>query len=141
MFFYYERHAVKYYKFFLLLVLSIYLSSAHATNCYDKSDDFEKLGESYFEHYYITLDEGKKRAIDRFLNVIMGDWRGTTEEIICIGPEKNFTTKTKEADVDVTISLSNESLLKIRIKRTVSVSICFISTTPSYSLWPLDMTL
>ena len=100
------------------MFIGLCLNTSMALECYEKSSQFLKLEDKYFDlDRTIRLSKKEKDAINSFYSSLQGRWRGEIIVSECEGPEGSEEQPklvSKEGKVEAEISNQGSGVLKVK---------------------------
>ena len=97
------------------MFVGLCLNTSMALECYEKSPQFLKLDDKYFDlDRTIELSKKEKDAIDSFYSMLKGRWRGEISVSECEGPEEEPELVLKEGRVEAEISNQGNGVLEVK---------------------------
>jgi hypothetical protein len=102
----------------LFLFAIIFLPSAHALSCYEKSSSFAKLGDDYFNlDNNLTVNSKDRKAAASIVKNLRGKWQGTIVETECKGPDREPEEKIKNVKLKATFLSSSNDLIRADLQK------------------------
>lgn len=104
-------------KLVLIAVLFVYSHTAAAVSCFEKSPDYARLGDAYFEYVPVKLSNVHRKNLEALLLGLSGRWDATVEEMLCKGSDKNPNVIYKTASAKATLSKPTAISLKVDLSK------------------------
>lgn len=108
------------FRLSLLILISTSLMCSAATQareCFSQAPEWVQLGDAYFELEPVpAFTPEQATQLHTIYPLLTGDWRGSSEEITCLGTETNPDLKSDFADIKAEITVTNDNLI-LRINK------------------------
>jgi len=106
------------------ILLSTFLVShpGFAASCYEKSPNYDLLGDKYFDLDNSTpLTASDKKILDSSLRKIVGNWKGIGSTFECVGPELDPVAENNKFTLSAKISTNSSNELHVDVEKQLLV--------------------